>query len=300
MRGGITQIFDGHGKAPKALAAMTTPEKVGPLTIFYYIDGADTDEYDYIGKAKKNCIGIKISIDLASTPITPQYAATLDRLYQIAAQENLVVTVSLAQGNASPLEQKKHAYMTVVQALALAEKYSNQVCLQHLRTLEEITLLKDAKNNGILAYGEVACPHLFISNRDVSEKTNDGALPFLPSPQDQEVLWAAVKDGTIDMIGTGNSLTTPELFLPLLIGAIKTKGLKLETITAATRVNIESIFRLPQNNDLILVDLETTAPFPATIAEELGLVEGLKKLQLTGWSKYTIASGEIIPASTRQ
>lgn len=296
MKGGITRIFDSSARAPKALLTMTTPEVVGPLTVFYYLDGATTDEYDYIGKAKKNCIGIKVSVDLAASPIKPPHVSTLDRLFQIAGQENLVVTISLAQGKGSPAEQRNHAYAAVVQAITLAEKYSNQLCLQHLRTADEITLLKDAKNNGILAFGEVACPHLFLSNKDVRESLNDGTNPFLPSPEDQDVLWENVKNGTIDMIGTGNHLTTPELFLPLLINATKTRGLKLDTITATTRVNVENIFRLPPNNDVILVDMETTQAFPAKLAADLGLVDRLKSLQLTGWTKYTIAHGEIIPA----
>lgn len=294
MKGGITRIFDSRARAPKALATMTSPEVVGPLTIYYYLDGKVTDEFDSIGKVKKNCIGIKVAVDLSSSPISQQHFAAVDRLFQIAGQENLVVTVALAQGKGPVDAQRKHAYATMVQAITLTEKYSNQLCIQHLRTADEVALLKEAKNNSLLVYGEVACPHLFISNHDVKESLNDGTIPFLPTPEDQNVLWENVNKGIIDFIGSGNNLFSPELFLPLLLSATKTRGLKLDTLIGTTKVNIEAVYMLPQNNDVILLDMETTQSLPAQMITNLGLSDRLKKLQLTGWTKYTIAHGEII------
>lgn len=295
LKSGISRIFDGRGKSPKTLATMTIPELVGPLSIFHYIDGSLIDEYDFIGKAKKQCIGVKAIIELTSSPISTQRLAALDRLFQIAAQENLIVTVSLAQGNGSLKEQRDLAITTIVQAITLAEKYSNQLCLQHLRTAEELVLVKEAKENGILVYAEIAYPHLFISERDIRGERK--SAHFLPNIQDQDALWNGLNDGTIDMIGSGNLLTPPELLLPLLIGATKTKGLRLEKLVAITRLNIESIFRLPPNKDIILVDLEKNEPFPLNLIEEHLLSPEFKNLKLNGWTQYMIAHEELIPTS---
>lgn len=294
IRSGISRLFDSRGKSPKELLAMTTPELIGPLSLFHYIDGARTDEYDSIGKAKNKCIGIKANIDLTSSPASPQRVSKLDRLFQLAAQENLVVTLSLVQGKGSHKEQKEFAYGSIVQAITLAEKYSNQLCLQHLRTAEEIALVKDAKENGILVYGEIAYPHLFIHEQSIVADQATKTQFFLPTAQDQEALWNGINDRTIDMIGSGNLLAPPELFLPLLIHGVKTKRLKLEALSAATRLNAESIFRLPQNKDIILVDMEMSEPFPQALIDSLHLSEDFAKLQLTGWTKFTIAHEQLI------
>ncbi len=294
IRSGISRLFDGRGKSPKELMAMTTPELIGPLSLFHYIDGSRTDEYDSIGRAKNKCIGIKANIDLGTSPATVQQVSTLDRLFQIAAQENLIVTLSLVQGKGSHKEQKEFAFSTIVQAITLAEKYSNQLCLQHLRTAEEVTLIKEAKENGILVYGEIAYPHLFIHERSIEADHAAKMQYFLPTSQDQEALWKGINDRTIDMIGSGNLLAPPELFLPLLMHAVKTNQLRLEVLSAATRLNSESIFRLPPNKDIILVDMETAEPFPQQLIEELHLSPEFKKLQLTGWTKFTIAHEQLI------
>lgn len=266
-----------------------------PLNLYFFADGTNPDNFNDIGKFKAFYKGIKTTVDLSKIPLPP-YGNALERVFQIAAQEDLAIVIDLLQYGLSASEERKTAFHAVEISIKLTEKYNGQLCLKNVRTENEIDLIQKAKEGNLLVYADVSCPHLFISEDNVSQ-TNLGNKHFLPTAVDQKSLWEAMNHGVIDMISSGGSLFAQDaqqsafkLWLPALLAAYQEKRLLLDTLVALTSVNAQNIFRLPFNEDSLLVDMNIStsmkmgpSPYPAR--------------SLTGWVNYVIANGELFTVS---
>lgn len=267
-----------------------------PLKVYFFVDGTNPSNFDEIGKSKAFFKGIKTSIDLANVPLKP-YNNALERIFQIAAQEDLPIIIDLLQSNKGITEQRKAALAALKLAIELTEKYGAQLCVQYVRTQDEIALIQAARERNLLVFAEVGCPHLFINEANSSEMALTSSAHFLPTPVDQNVLWKALNNGIIDMIDSGSRIFSNQhltlatrLWLPLLLTAYQENKLSLETLIAVSRVNAENIFRLSPNEDTVLVDTSTIQPPTIQLA-----AQSLKKL--IGWPAYLIIQGELITVS---
>lgn len=300
LEGGITTVFDARGcPASNFLQYNDTVQAAlqkNKLSLHYhcFCDGNEPALYDSIGKVKEKSVGIKISLDLDKKPIAPPHLSSIDRIFQIAAQENLIVVIAMIQGKEDPAVQRQAAYQSMEKMISFAEKYSTELCLQHVRTAQELALIKEAKEGGILVHSEVAYIHLFVSDREYTHKDSEGSRTFfLPSKDDQEALWNGINEGTVDMVGSAGLLSPPELFVPMMIQGHLEGRLSLGKFIEVTRSNAESIFRLPLNKDVILVDLvEEKDPKPKLNGKEHPMFLWDNK-KLKGWAKHTVASGSV-------
>jgi len=301
LEAGITTIFDAV-----ACSAIDIPARLQqieqlaakngePLRVELFYDGNLPEEFDTIGKIKSSVVAIKISLDLAEKPIAPPHTSALDRLFQIAAQENMIVVIALLQGKKSVADQRETAWAYVEQAINLAEKYSTGLCLQHVRTHEELELIKKAKERGLLIYVEVAYPHLFLNNKEFPQGItfNDATL-FLPNERDQADLWDGVRDGAIDMIGSAGIFSPPALLLPLLFEAQAEKRISMDRIVEITRINQEAIFRLPPNQDVVLIDPKNYKEIPQTVTNGNPIFSRWQGKSLSGWPVHIITSNKVI------
>lgn len=300
---GISTIFEAAGEKPEVVKkqqeALQDLFKTGktPLRLHCFLDGNDPKHFQAIEKTKSYTLGIKTDFNLNKVPIEAPHTTALARLFQIAAQENRIVAIALMQGQGSAEEQKKTALNAVEKCIGLAEKYSTQLCLQHLRTQEEMRLVRGAKKAGILVYAEISYPHLLLTSKDSSqtEKTS-----FLPSPADQEALWEAINDRTIDLIGSGTFLGQPELFVASLVDAAQRNKMHLDNIVSLTRQNVENIFSLRPNKDIVLIDTTLASTPSSKSIQQKSLAALLKNRTFEGWPVFTIVNGEIFPSGMAQ
>lgn len=307
LQSGISTVFDKKSISPdeaqrheQQLAEILNKDKNG-LHIHFFCNGSQPASFDKIGKNKQYFKGIKTSMDLAKVAMAP-YPSALDRIFQIAAQEDLIVVISLQDHTReAPQKQRNHALATVKHAIALAEKYSAQLCLQHVRTSEELTTIKNAKERGILVFTEVAYPHLFLSEIDLSTDAIKAAEIFLPSPIDHQALWKALNNGSIDIVGSGTGLSSPEdpiglakMFLPIMLNAYNEKKLSLDTLIGVTHVNAQNIFRLPPDDDVVLVDMTISKSLGSPLSKKDPLLAQWAERKLTGWPVHVIAKGELL------
>lgn len=290
-----------------------------PLNVCFIADGTDVVNFDDIGRKKAFFKGIKTKIDLQNIPLPP-FKNALERIFQIAAQEDLIVIIDLLQDKENEAEERKAALKTINLAIGLTEKYNAQLCLQHVRTQEEIALIREAKKQNLLIFAEIGFPHLFISEANASEAPFLSSY-FLPTPKDQNALWAALNNGHIDMIGSGSpifqerySVFTSQLWLPSILTAYQEKKMSLDTLIAMTRVNAQNIFSLAPNEDVALIDFnlnvsivkehEKNQTIGSIIISEMNSlssskIKTQKKLfdNLTGYPAYIIAQGEVLKGS---
>lgn len=309
LKSGISTIFDQNPLLPdeaqhhQQQVADTLNKQKSPLNILFFCNGTQPASFDKIGKNKQFFKGIQTSIDLASTPMPP-FSSALDRIFQIAAQENLIVIIPLGNPHNAAQKQRNRNLSDVKHALALAEKYSAQVCFQHVQTKEELAAIKNTKEKGILIFTVVDFPHLFLTEKDIPSDILKTSNLFLPSPTDQQALWTALNDGSIDMLSSGIGLSpandplfAAKIFLPTMLQAYQEKKLRLDTLIAVTRVNAQNIFRIPPNDDVVLVDLNLTkniASMATPQAKNDPLLAHWAKKELAGWPIHIIAKSQLI------
>jgi len=131
--------------------------------------------------------------------------------------------------------------------IALSEKYDCRVHIVHLSSARALTLLQDARERGLKITVET-CPHYLYAS---AEQIPDGATQFKCAPpirsqQNQDQLWSALLNGTIDLIATDHSPCPPAMkcfesgsFLEAW-GGISSLSLSLPLIwTRAKQRNIE-------------------------------------------------------------
>lgn len=324
LSGGVTTVFDTPDGKPSCNTQanfLAKKQKIDkqlaeakiPLRYRLYI-GADENNLEEIGKVKNEAVGIKVFIGPSSKSFQMQNKEAFDRLFQIAAQDNLIVAIHYAGDENYALSEtfdRNKMIEATHQALNLSIKYSGQVFILHVCTKEQIKLVRQAKDEGCLAYAEATPHHLFLTDEDSKKWGMKVQLnPPLQTKSDQKALWEAIQDGTIDIIGsdhmsralaeknppfgqTFSGLPAVETMLPLLLNAYHEKKITLEKIVQLTRINTERIFNLNSTSDVVLVDLEKTQAVQNQNLKTNCHWSPFEGQQLKGWPVYTVVQGKV-------
>ncbi len=96
--------------------------------------------------------------------------------------------------------------------IRLCEKYNCRVHIVHLSSSDSIEQIAKAKQSGLPLTVETAQHYLFFN----AEEIPDGATQYKCAPpirekKNNDLLWQALKDGTIDFVATDHSPVTPVL-----------------------------------------------------------------------------------------
>ena len=103
------------------------------------------------------------------------------------------------------------AVEAVSRAAILAEWTGARIHILHISSAEELRPLREAKARGVDITGET-CPHYLLLSTDDYARFG-GVIrvnPPVREARNQEPLWAALADGTIDMIATDHAPHSPE------------------------------------------------------------------------------------------
>lgn len=189
-----------------------------------------------------------------------------NRLFQMAAWENLPIVVNAKNENArSP--NSKESFLE--KAISYAEKQNTRLYVLNIATQDELDLIKKGQAKSLLIYTETTPQHLAQA----------------------DFLWEAINRGEIEVIGSGYQLENdqgkemdlshPSCLLPFLLTAHLKGKITLERLVHLTRMNVYEIFEMEtwKREDFVLVDLEKEQ-----------VCSGVK---LKGWPVYTIIKGQI-------
>ncbi len=96
--------------------------------------------------------------------------------------------------------------------IKLCRETGARIHIVHLSSAEALDEIRKAKKDGFPITVET-CPHYLIFN---AEEIKDGQTQFKCAPpirerENNELIWEAIKDGTIDFIATDHSPATPDL-----------------------------------------------------------------------------------------
>ena len=101
---------------------------------------------------------------------------------------------------------KAAEYEIVKRGIALARKLSCRIHIAHVSAKESVSLVRDAKKDGVEVTAETA-PHYFSLTDEccASYDTNTKMNPPLRSKEDVEAVKKGLKDGTLDAIATDHA-----------------------------------------------------------------------------------------------
>jgi dihydroorotase-like cyclic amidohydrolase len=90
--------------------------------------------------------------------------------------------------------------------ISLAAQHVRHLHVCHVNLAEEVSLIRQAKEQGVSITAEVCPHHLIFSENDLPDLGPYGIMkPPLGQPSDVEALWQGLEDGTIDMIATDHA-----------------------------------------------------------------------------------------------
>ncbi|MBL7940028.1 MAG: allantoinase AllB [Flavobacteriales bacterium] len=96
--------------------------------------------------------------------------------------------------------------------IRLSEEFGVHVHIVHVSAAEALPLIRDARKRGLRITAET-CPHYLVF---CAEEILDGATEFKCAPPireraNNELLWEALKDGTLDFVATDHSPAPPDI-----------------------------------------------------------------------------------------
>jgi dihydroorotase len=214
------------------------------------------------------------------------------------------------------------AVEAVSRAAILAEWTGARIHILHISSAAELRPLREAKARGVDITGETGPHYLMLSSRDYARfggiiRVN----PPVREPEDHEPLWAALADGTIDMIATDHAphareektrsdIWTVDCGFP----GVETQMPLMLTEVAAGRLTISDYVRLSAANpakvwglyptkgviqpgadaDLAIVDLAKRWTIDDAKLQSLAKVSPWDGRAVTGLPVHTLVRGRFV------
>lgn len=267
-RGGITTFLDMPNTIPNTITKENLIQKKLMMTKKSYVDygfhfgGSKTDNSQDIESIKDKAASTKIFLNASTGNMLIEDNKILEKLFE----SSKIVSV--------------HAEDKMVdKAIEIAKKTKTILYLCHLSLSSEIDSLKKAKDSGMKIYGEATLHHLFLNTSDINEKNKKllRMKPELKEKSDNEALWKAIKDKTIDTIGTDHAphLLTEKLekltfgipsiehSLELMLKKVKDSTIDFKLLTKIMSENSSKIFGINNKGilkegydaDFVIIDL---------------------------------------------
>ena len=157
--------------------------------------------------------------------------------------------------------------------LRLAKETGCAYHVCHISTKESVSLIRQAKREGINVSCETAPHYLLLDDSQLQEDGRFKMNPPIRSREDREALLEGLADGTIDMIATDHAphsaeeksrglagsafgIVGLETAFPLLYtGLVRTGILTIEKLIQLMAVNPRKRFNIPLGNDFSIWDL---------------------------------------------
>ncbi len=156
-----------------------------------------------------------IGIEYAELEEVMKIAAKLDAIVLVHCEEGDLILKNqqkyISQGKTAPLyhalsRPPETESESVKKVVDLCRKTGCRTYIVHTSTAQSLSYIREAKKEGLPIYCET-CPQYLLLDDSVYQKPLPDSLKYVISPPirsktDQEALWLAIKDGTVDVIST--------------------------------------------------------------------------------------------------
>lgn len=334
--GGYTTVFDMPNTLPPTISADLLKQKKDiinqqlqeakiPLRYHLYI-GADKNHLAEIEKVKNDVVGIKVFMGCSTGNLVIDDDESLAAVFEIAAKHNMLVAVhaedesrlkqrkanikSTNYADHSTIRDPEAAAIAVDKAIKLAKIYETKLYVLHASTIDELNLIRQAKQEGLKVYAETTPHHLFLDESFYEQLQGKAVVnPPLRNKAHRSAVFDAILDGTIDTIGSDHAphskhekslaygqcpsgMPGIETTLPLLLEAYHSGLISLHKIVELTAHNPQMIFNLTSSQDYVLVDINKQQKIDESrLKTKCGWSAFAGRL-LRGWPKYTIINGQ--------
>ena len=262
IAGGYTTVIDMPNNPEQTISLEALEKKISLIKNRIHCDvgfhfGASVDNFAEFSLVKDKVFGLKIYMNHTTGMMLIEDKAILEKIFSAWPAQGRILVHAEAD--------------TLALAISLARKYKKPLHMCHMALEEEVFLVRAAKAEGLDITAEVACHHLFLTKDDVSRLGPFGIMkPHLFSKNDQDALWRALEDGTIDIIASDHAphaqkekmsnnppLGVPglETSLSLMLTAVHEKRISLDKIIDLMSVNPGRIFGI-QNDPKTSVEID--------------------------------------------
>lgn len=304
-RGGVTTFIDMPNTIPVTVTKEALAQKKTMMKGRVYVDygfhfgGSKKDNSSEIKNILNEAASTKIFLNMSTGDMLIEDEKTVENIFR----ESKIISVHAEEE-------------MVAKAIEFCEKYDKALYLCHLSKASEIELLKAAKDRGAKVYGEVTPHHLFLNVDDVNKTERSKLLlrmkPELKEKSDNEALWKALADGTLDSVGTDHAPHLIEEKLAKLTFGVPSvenslemmlNGVKDGKITMARLIEVmcskpAEIFKIKNkgkialgyDGDLVIIDTNDNSP-----------IKDDKVITKAGWTPYENCSrgGRVITTILR-
>ena len=274
-RGGVTTFIDMPNTIPVTVTEKALMDKKDMMVGRSYVDygfhfgGSKKDNSEEIKKVLDKVASTKIFLNMSTGDMLIENEKVVENIFR----ESKIISVHAEEG-------------MVEKAIEFCKKYDKELYLCHLSKASEIELLKQAKAEGVKVFGEVTPHHLFLNVDDVNATERSKMLlrmkPELKEKSDNEALWKALADGTLDSIGTDHAphlieeklakltygVPSVENSLEMMLNGVKENRITFERLIEVMCKNPAKIFKIKNkgniavgyDGDLVIIDTNDNSP----------------------------------------
>ncbi len=274
-RGGVTTFIDMPNTIPVTVTEKALMDKKAMMVGRSYVDygfhfgGSKKDNSEEIKKVLDKVASTKIFLNMSTGDMLIEDKKVVENIFR----ESKIISVHAEEG-------------MVEKAIEFCKKYDKELYLCHLSKASEIELLKQAKAEGVKVFGEVTPHHLFLNVEDVNATERSKMLlrmkPELKERSDNEALWKALADGTLDSIGTDHAphlieeklakltygVPSVENSLEMMLNGVKENRITFERLIEVMCKNPAKIFKIKNkgdiavgyDGDLVIIDINDNSP----------------------------------------
>ncbi|MDO4588546.1 MAG: dihydroorotase family protein [Fusobacterium sp.] len=274
-RGGVTTFIDMPNTIPVTVTEKALLDKKEMMKGRSYIDygfhfgGSKKDNSEEIKKVLNKVASTKIFLNMSTGDMLIENEKVVENIFR----ESKIISVHAEEG-------------MVEKAIEFCKKYNKELYLCHLSKATEIELLRKAKAEGVKVFGEVTPHHLFLNVDDVNKTERSKMLlrmkPELKEKSDNEALWQALADGTLDSIGTDHAphlieeklakltygVPSVENSLEMMLNGVKENRITFERLIEVMCKNPAKIFGIKNkgdiavgyDGDLVIIDINDNSP----------------------------------------
>ena len=274
-RGGVTTFIDMPNTIPVTVTEKALMDKKDMMVGRSYVDygfhfgGSKKDNSEEIKKVLDKVASTKIFLNMSTGDMLIENEKVVENIFR----ESKIISVHAEEG-------------MVEKAIEFCKKYDKELYLCHLSKASEIELLRKAKAEGVKVFGEVTPHHLFLNVDDINATERSKMLlrmkPELKEKSDNEALWKALADGTLDSIGTDHAphlieeklakltygVPSVENSLEMMLNGVKENRIIFERLIEVMCKNPAKIFKIKNkgniavgyDGDLVIVDTNDNSP----------------------------------------
>ena len=336
--GGVTAVFEMPNTDPSTTTAPALQDKLDRArgrawTDYAFFVGAAPENAEHLGELETlpGCCGVKMFMGSSTGNLLVADDETVRRVLangtrRVAVHAEDEPRLIERQGERVEGDPASHpvwrdevtAITATKRLLALARETGRRVHVLHVTTAEEVAILAEAKD---IATCEITPQHLTLVAPDCYERLGTYAQmnPPIRAQRHMEGLWAGVRDGVFDVVGSDHAPHTAEekataypaspsgmpgvqTQLPLLLDHVNAGRMTLARLVDLVCSGPARIYGIAAkgriavgyDGDFTLVDLKARREITADwLASKCGW-SPFEGKTVTGWPMGTIVRGQVV------